>query len=163
MISCKAITIHECQQAAKILSEAWQGDFSHWIPRETTDLMTIESCEEIWKRILANTEMKSMGVFRTDELVGTLVYGPPRELKDFECEIYSMIVRREYRGTGMGKRLFLMAMEAIRSQGLTKVYLNCISENASALSFYQSLGGQDLSQKVERKSYSEVRLQWDFS
>ncbi len=51
-----------------------------------------------------------------------------------------VIVRREYRGSGLGRRLVEHVMTWAREQGMTRITLLADRDNQAALDFYRKLG-----------------------
>ncbi|HTY04574.1 MAG TPA: GNAT family N-acetyltransferase [Rhodocyclaceae bacterium] len=63
-----------------------------------------------------------------------------------------VIVSRNYRGAGLGRRLVEHVCEWARAQGMTRVTLLADEANAPALAFYERLGFQESAMVVRRRS-----------
>ena len=63
-----------------------------------------------------------------------------------------VIVSRNYRGAGLGRRLAEHVCEWARAQGMTRVTLLADEANAPALAFYERLGFQESAMVVRRRS-----------
>lgn len=62
-----------------------------------------------------------------------------------------VIVKAEYRGNGLGRRLVEQVMAWAAAEGMTRVTLLADRDNTGALAFYRSLGFQDSAMRVLRK------------
>ncbi len=62
-----------------------------------------------------------------------------------------VIVRREHRGGGLGRRLVEHVLDWAREQGITRVTLLADRDNRSALDFYRKLGFEHSNMMVLRR------------
>lgn len=62
-----------------------------------------------------------------------------------------VIVQREYRGQGLGRRLVEQVCAWAKSQGMVRVTLLADKDNSAALAFYESLGFAPSAMVVRRK------------
>jgi GNAT superfamily N-acetyltransferase len=62
-----------------------------------------------------------------------------------------VIVRREHRGSGLGRQLVEHVLQWARGQGMTRVTLLADRDNQPALDFYRTLGFENSNMTVLRK------------
>jgi ribosomal protein S18 acetylase RimI-like enzyme len=62
-----------------------------------------------------------------------------------------VIVRREHRGSGLGRRLVEQVLDWAREQGMTRITLLADQDNQAALDFYRRLGFEKSNMTVLRK------------
>lgn len=62
-----------------------------------------------------------------------------------------VIVQREYRGRGLGRRLVEQVCAWAKSQGMVRVTLLADKDNSAALAFYETLGFAPSAMVVRRK------------
>jgi GNAT superfamily N-acetyltransferase len=62
-----------------------------------------------------------------------------------------VIVQREYRGQGLGRRLVEQVCAWAKSQGMVRVTLLADKDNSAALAFYETLGFAPSAMVVRRK------------
>lgn len=74
---------------------------------------------------------------KDDELIGTVwLIAKDQEL----TYLKRMIVKKEYRGIGLGKKLLNISLDFAREKWFKLVYAWTVEENPSAIAFYQSQG-----------------------
>ncbi len=100
--------------------------------------------DSIKKEVLWHPEKRWQSTFvamsDNNEIIGVCSYGPARKksYKGFG-EVYSIYVLPEWQRTGVGKALFLAALEILEAN-YKKLYLLVLKNNLSAQKFYQSFG-----------------------
>ena len=63
-----------------------------------------------------------------------------RPLDDITCELKRVYVRRDFRGTGMGRLLTETALQRAREMGYQRIRLDTLPQMAAAQRLYESLG-----------------------
>ena len=78
-----------------------------------------------------------------DRCVGYFHYGPPHipPYKDFVLCLNSLYFLKEYKGQGLGKRVFAHLRQVCRERGLDKFFCQCNCHNLPAQGFYEKMGG----------------------
>jgi len=96
-------------------------------------------------------------LFQTDKSIyyiaeqNDVIYGgcgiyPTKGLPVGCTELVKLYVSNEVRGTGVGKRLMELAMDAARAEGYTEIYLETLPELHIAVGLYEHLGFEYLEQ-----------------
>ncbi len=75
-----------------------------------------------------------------DVLVGGCGIYPTLNLPDRTCELVKLYLDSSARGTGLGKRLLLHAMQWAEQNGYHQVYLESMPELSKAVSIYEKVG-----------------------
>ena len=67
-----------------------------------------------------------------------------RRLDNVTCELKRVYVRSDFRGSGMGRRLTEIALQAAREMGYARIRLDTLPQMAAAQRLYESLGFRDI-------------------
>jgi len=80
-----------------------------------------------------------------------------------DCEMKRLYVRDAARGSGLGRRLVLHALNAARQMGYRRVLLDTLQQMAAARSLYASLGFREIAayydNPIEGATYMALSLQ----
>jgi GNAT superfamily N-acetyltransferase len=124
------------------------------LPGAFLDTLSIEDREAMWRRNLeAIAEGNSSSCLlvaegAAGEIVGFASAGHERE-KDspFEGELYAIYLFQEHQGMGIGSRLFLHAVQHLRSIGCMSLRVWVLRGNP-AKGFYERFGGVPAGEKT---------------
>ena len=83
-----------------------------------------------------------------DNLLGGGGIFPTQGLPDNTCELVKLYLDAGARGTGLGKKLLLKAMEWAKDNGYDQVYLESMPELAKAVSIYENVGFSRINQPL---------------
>lgn len=75
-----------------------------------------------------------------DQVVGGAGIFPTENLPNGTCELVKLYLHASARGTGLGKKLLLTAMDWAKENGYTQVYLESMPELSKAVSIYENVG-----------------------
>lgn len=81
-------------------------------------------------------------VMDDDACVGYFYYGTPHvDYKDFAFCLNALYFLPQYRGRGLGRRVFEVIKDACRQRGINKFFNGCNVHNLPAQGFYRKMGG----------------------
>jgi putative acetyltransferase len=83
-----------------------------------------------------------------DDLVGGCGIFPTENLPTGTCELVKLYLKATARGTGLGKKLMQQAMQWAKENGYTQVYLESMPELSKAVSIYENVGFERISQPL---------------
>ena len=87
-------------------------------------------------------------VYFIAEIDGNIVGGcgifPTEALPEDTCELVKLYLDKNARGTGLGKKLLLKAMDWAKVNGYNQVYLESMPELSKAVSIYEKVGFEKL-------------------
>ncbi|MEM0470942.1 MAG: GNAT family N-acetyltransferase [Candidatus Anstonellales archaeon] len=93
---------------------------------------------------------------KRDKIAGVLELIPDHFPFQHRCE-FSVSVRPEYRGKGLAKEMFQIAIKEARKLGYLNLYLYVSAENRDAIKLYRRLGFKKLIElKKERFHYGKL-------
>ena len=163
-IGIRKAELDDAEAIADVHHAAWQGAYSGIIPHRSLTNMLQRRGAGWW----ANAIRRAASVLVV-EIGGTIAgyatigRNRARELKQ-QGEIYELYLRPEYRGIGLGSRLFAAARARLRDHGLKGMVVWALEDNANALDFYAGAGGRDVAEGVEvfdQKALRKVAFVWD--
>jgi ribosomal protein S18 acetylase RimI-like enzyme len=150
------------------LRPATEEEFAGWRARQMADYaaeiaasgsLPPEAAREKAERdtttaLPAGVHTPGQWIFRLlagEQPVGWLWLGaPPPGGDPAMAWVYSVEVEEQSRGRGYGRAAMLLAEEEARSRGMTSVGLNVHGSNKPALSLYESLGYEVMTQQMRK-------------
>jgi GNAT superfamily N-acetyltransferase len=70
------------------------------------------------------------------------------------CEVHGLVVKKQFRGKGIGKMLIEKAKQWTVAKGIQRLRLRCNIKRIEALSFYQNIGFDE----VKQQKVLEIKL-----
>jgi ribosomal protein S18 acetylase RimI-like enzyme len=108
-----------------------------------------------WLKNIIDDESWAFLVFELDDiLAGAVIYKIIESPEDVILRkrrfgyIEEMIVKEEFRGRGIGKRMLEVVSEDLRSKGVTELELDVWEKNENAREFYLKNGFHDVRRKM---------------
>jgi putative acetyltransferase len=98
---------------------------------------------------------------RDNELVGGGGIFPTEGLPQGTCELVKMYLRKDTRGTGLGKKLIETSLNWAKEQGYNNVYLETMPELKPALKVYEKFGFRYLSGPLGNSGHTGCTLWMD--
>ena len=91
-------------------------------------------------------------VYYVAEQNGSILGGcgifPTEALPEKTCELVKLYLDKNARGTGLGKKLLLKAMDWSKANGYDQVYLESMPELSKAVNIYEKVGFKKLDQAL---------------
>ncbi|MBQ5310903.1 MAG: GNAT family N-acetyltransferase [Oscillospiraceae bacterium] len=81
------------------------------------------------------------------------------DMPGIDSEIVALYVKPELKRRGIGKKLFLYAVDDLRKQDRKKMVIWCLKDNLSAARFYEDMGGTAAGEhriNIGGREYDEV-------
>ncbi len=128
-------TVDDLPQLADLLTELFtlESDFQPERDQQLRGLRAILDGPALGKLFVLRVNGKVAGMANALITISTAEGGPVLLLED-------VIVRREHRGGGLGRRLVEHVLGWAHGQGMTRVTLLADRDNRAALDFYRTLG-----------------------
>jgi len=139
-------TTADLPQLADLLAELFtlENDFKPEREKQLRGLRLILDNPELGRLFVLRDGARVLGMANALITVSTAEGARVLLLED-------VIVRREQRGNGLGRKLLEHVFDWAAAQGITRVTLLADMENAAALDFYRKLGFDDSRMQVMRK------------
>ena len=134
-------------QLADLLAELFtlESDFRPDRDKQLRGLQLVLDAPESGRLFVLRIAGKVAGMANALVTISTAEGGRVLLLED-------VIVRREHRGGGLGRRLVEHVLDWAREQGMTRVTLLADRDNQAALDFYRTLGLENSNMTVLRRT-----------
>lgn len=156
----RSAIVDDAKQIAKVRIDTWRTAYKGMLSEEYLNSMDYEEREKKFRKFLEeNNQNKFINVYedvKTNEVVGFIWFGIPREDLEFDSEIYALYVYDSFQKQGIGKQLINFAIGKFKEMGREKMILWAIKENLNARKFYERMGGKLTKEKVNSINGQDV-------
>lgn len=134
-------------EAAALLAETrpkvWATTYRGIYTDEKIDNYDLAFYTERDRRWLEDPKQDFYLAMEGERCVGYFYYGPPHggAYRDFALCLNALYFLREYRGRGLGRRVFNHMRAVCAARGLDKFFCLCNCHNLPAQGFYRKMGG----------------------
>lgn len=168
----RAATPPDAAEVARVHVASFRSAHRNMLPDEFLDRLSVESREEMWRRMLAErAETHFLFVALDDErIIGFAAGGPPtddqpgHQPSGYTGKIYTIYLLPEAQERGIGRGLLERILAEFRSRGQSPVFLWVLKENTQARGFYEHMGGKLVDEKQEDFAgvpTSQVAYAWE--
>ena len=134
-------TAQDALLISQIIARSWRGAYQNLIDPVYLSRLPEEYWLPAMRGWLGSGRLYGFIAEDNDEAVGCVIYGRGRDEDHADWgEIVSLYVLPDEMHRGVGSALLDAALEALQTDGYSKVYLWCISGNHQAEAFYQHHG-----------------------
>lgn len=160
-------TIKDAPAISKIYASSWKVAYQSLLPQSYLDDIAYDFWVAPFTNWLSTGEMTAQMIYESHIPVGCIAYCKSREASLANWgEIVSIYLLPEHFGKGLGKKLMLHALEDLKKQGFTNVFLWVLEGNERASIFYEKLGfiptDEKLKLDVGGKEIFDIRYTYSF-
>lgn len=142
MVAFRPTKFSDLAEIAKLHFDAFHHAYAPVLPRAVIKSMTQQRSLERCKQRLAISLESLVAVTETGEIVGFVDGGIYRsERLSSLGELYSLYVHPKWQRKGIGKTLAKKVLSRLSTHGLGPMIAFALVANASAISFYEAIGG----------------------
>ncbi|MBI4725423.1 MAG: GNAT family N-acetyltransferase [Rhodomicrobium sp.] len=141
LISFRQASPSDANAVAAIHDAAWRSTYQGLIPHIHLERMIARRGPAWWQRQIERGSNVTLLVF--DGMPqGYATWGQARGTWPWPAgEIFELYVTPVYQGLGLGSRLFAMARQELKREGLVRLVVWALKDNENACAFYGGLGG----------------------
>lgn len=147
----------DAKSMAFVHRTTWRTSYAKFIDKSTIRAFSAEDSEERFRGFLQDERCRSfVAVTPIDgKVVGIATGGPVRKTPSVcDAELYRLHVLPEFQGCGVGTRLMLRIVLALKEEGFSHMMVRVFSDNPARL-FYEQRGGAFLcEEEIEIKGRS---------
>jgi GNAT superfamily N-acetyltransferase len=151
---------------ARVHVNSWRSTYAGLLPQDYLDQIDVEKRAERWEQILSHKKPREGNVVAEADgrIIGFSSTGPSRSPAwSLQGELYALYLEDGHQKKGIGKALFLEAIEQLRSQEMKSMLVWVLKGNPTC-GFYQKMGGNLVGQKLESiggQKVIEVAYAWE--
>lgn len=136
-------TYSDCKELSYLKREIWETTYRGIYPDAKLDSYDYLKNEEKFKNYIDNPNQQLYVVTDNNVIIAYIEFGKPfRPFENYEQEIGLFYIRKDYQGSGLGKKLFDFAYEYIKITSVDKFFISCHKYNFNAQKFYEKMGGK---------------------
>jgi len=134
-------------QMARIKIDGWKSAYDKIIASKYLNSLDYQAQKE---RYISSFEEYKDLVFVADrdgEILGYSCFKYLDKADKYDAELVSLYVKGSEAGRGIGSNLLIETAKELYNQGCRNMIIWCLSDNISAINFYEGLGGRNLDYK----------------
>lgn len=162
-IIIRALTVEDVLGAAEIRVIGWKSAYKGIVDDEHLDSLSIEEQTKKFEKsvnsdnfVVAIQDGKVVGFCR---FVYDNSFSPNIDYVD--CELTAIYVHPDFKGKGIGTKLFQYVLDRFNNQNKATMILWCLADNINSIKFYKHMGGEIKETKqatIGNKNYEEVGI-----
>ncbi|KGA96024.1 hypothetical protein AJ85_01070 [Alkalihalobacillus alcalophilus ATCC 27647 = CGMCC 1.3604] len=159
-------TLEDVNEIAKVHVSSWQSTYTGMTDEQFSNILTYESSRTRFIEKLGETDVFTYVAEHIEHgIIGFVTTGPQRyEVEGYPGEVYAIYLLEEFQGSGVGKRLFIRAVQQLATLGFTSFSVLLMKENVPAQQFYDHLGGKKIKQstfEINEVVYEDIFYGWE--
>ncbi len=148
--------VSDSRAIGKVQLDSWRSAYAAFMPAAYLEKFSYEEQEADWHEILSAEPRPLVSVAEADGQIVGFSFGVPEGFEAYACELSILHIAPNYRGQGIGKKLFGEMARQLRAKGCASLCLWTLKENFPAHSFYERLGGQRFSEKTSEIGKDDI-------
>ncbi len=142
MIEFRKAGFEDLPLLAQTRQKVWATTYRGIYPDHAIDEFDIHWHVARDRRRMMDKNQEFYLVMDGENCVGYFYYGTPHvKLKDHVFCLNALYFLPEYRGKGLGSRVFRMIRQVCQERGISKFFNGCNTHNLPAQEFYRKMGG----------------------
>lgn len=167
MTKIRRASLNDEVAIAKIHIQSWQEAYFGLLPQNYLDKLPLELEEriEMWKRILANPQRWAWVAENGENIVGFVLFGPPRDPnREGFIELGAIYLLATEKSKGIGFSLLSAGFNKMKDLGYKRAYC-WVLENNPTIKFYERSGAK-FTEKTKQdeiggKNFNELAYEWN--
>jgi GNAT superfamily N-acetyltransferase len=140
MAQVRPAVISDVEGIAKVHVQSWQETYRGIVPDSYLATLSVDKRIQVWTRILQDAANITFVAELHGEIVGFVSGGAPQEAQHgIQSELASMYLLKKAQDRGIGKKLFQVFVDCVKSYGYRDMYLWVLRDNPT-VGFYQKRG-----------------------
>ena len=149
------------EQMAHIKIDGWRTAYDKIVASKYLNSLDYDSQTQRYLSSFDDYKDLVFVAVRGDEVSGYSCFMPEDKDKKYDSELVSLYVKKKEAGRGIGSNLLISTAKELYSLGKHNMIVWCFSDNKSAISFYEGLGGLKVEEKMAKVG-DEAYLEYGF-
>lgn len=153
----------DADSIARVHVAAWRTTYRGILADSYLDSLSVEERAAGWRGLLVNPDQFTLVAEVEGEVVGFANGGPERSGHyGFEGQLYALYLLSEFRGRGIGRKLFRHTATTSLDRETDGMLVFCLEQNPYRR-FYERMGGEFVCRRTIRiggRSFDEVAYGW---
>lgn len=135
-------TAADCRAVAEVHVESWRYTYKDVMPAQFLASLSVDEREEMWRQLVERHPEHLLVARKDDKTLGFVSFGACRDgsAPATTAEIWAIYVKPSSWSTGVGRNLWLAALQQMRRERFLAVTLWVLSNNCRAIEFYKRAG-----------------------
>lgn len=162
-ILIRPLTAEDVRDAAEIRINGWKRAYKGIVDDKYLDTLNIDEQNKKFEKCIGNENF--IVAIQNEEVVGfcRFVYDNSfsSNIDYVDCELTAIYVHPDFKGKGIGTKLFKYVLDRFNNQNKSTMILWCLADNINSINFYKHMGGeiQEVKQTtIGNKNYKEVGI-----
>lgn len=162
-IIIRPLTADDVYGAAEIRINGWKEAYRGIIDDSHLDTLNIEEQIKKIEKSIGNENF--IVAIENEKVVGfcRFVYDNSfsNNIDYVDCELTAIYVHPDYKGKGIGTKMFKYVLDKFNNQNKTSMILWCLADNIKSINFYKHMGGEIRESKIAQignNNYKEVGI-----
>jgi L-amino acid N-acyltransferase YncA len=143
-VAIREATASDARAIAEVHVASWRWAYRGDLPAEFLDALSVDDRERMWNEWLTS-DAQGAGTFVAQEqrrVIGFCSFGPCRDddATEHTAEVMTIYVLEGVAGRGIGRGLFVSAIDRLRALGYEHARLWVMASNARSRRFYEKAG-----------------------
>ena len=144
-VTIRDATSADAHAIAEVHVRSWQAAYRGELPDDYLDGLSVDEREGNWRRWLAEPDPRGGVLVATKpdlRVIGFTGFGPARDddASPGTGEVFTIYLRPEWFGRGVGRDLFARANQRLRDLGYSRASLWVLATNERSRRFYEKAG-----------------------
>lgn len=166
-VTIRPVKVGDEHRLATVHIKSWQEAYAGLMPEQYLEQLPSEHNQrvEMWSRVIANPARWAWAAVDNDEIVGFVLFGPPRDKnRDGFIELGAIYLLESHKNKKIGFSLLSAGFNKMKGLGYKRAYC-WVLENNPTIKFYERTGAKFSSEvkqdEIGGKSFKELLYEWD--
>lgn len=158
----RSAKVSDATRLTTVFRESWRNAYMGIIPHHALENM-VQERDSLWWRTQIRSGETILVVEVAGKVGGYATAGISRTRGDGRGEIYELYLDPSFQGLGLGEHLFEACRFRLDGRKLKGLVVWALSQNTSAIEFYERRGGRPVSkssQRFGRTKLEKIALAW---